>query len=275
MDLRVRFDHIDHVLEVHRAVTLHLKLLGVRLADGAGAAHVDEFWENFVLRRVDHGKRMDWNQYFVAVAVDSHGVVVVLVLIEGGRELDVDLLGDARRDHPLLLVADLEVVRLWGQDVEALGRGRVVDQPQLHRVRFIRLEAGELDDRGRGAEDAVGAHRVVGVLLRDRDRLVRLRLADDAPLNLDLVLTVRGRLVLQTLLEVVAAVELEAVAGRLARLGGTLLHGERILRVRRLDALHVVGLPGLLGLRLKEGLHGRHLCLFDCAAAFKQLLLKL
>ena len=61
VDLRVRLHDLNHVLEVHGAVTLHLKLLCVRLSDKTGFAHVDEFWEQFILRRIDDWKRMDWD----------------------------------------------------------------------------------------------------------------------------------------------------------------------------------------------------------------------
>ena len=55
---------------------------------------------------------MNRNQYFVTLAVDPYRVIVVLVLVGGWRELDVDLLCDAGRNHALLLVPDLEVSRL-------------------------------------------------------------------------------------------------------------------------------------------------------------------
>ena len=98
---------------------------------------------------------MNWDQDLVAVTVNSHRVVVILVFVDGRRELDVNLFGDACRDHPLLLVSDLEVARLRGQDVEALRRGRVINESQLHSVRFICLEACKFDHAGRGLEDAV------------------------------------------------------------------------------------------------------------------------
>ena len=61
VDLWVRLHDLNHVLEVHGAVTLHLKLLCVRLSNKTGFAHVDEFWEQFILRRIDDWKRMDWD----------------------------------------------------------------------------------------------------------------------------------------------------------------------------------------------------------------------
>lgn len=72
MDLRVWFHHRYFILEVDRAVTLDLKLLVVGLANGAGAAHIDEAREELVLLRIDNWKRMDRNQNFVSVAVDPH-----------------------------------------------------------------------------------------------------------------------------------------------------------------------------------------------------------
>lgn len=98
---------------------------------------------------------MNWDQDLVAITVDSHGVVVILVFIDSGRELDVNLLGDARRNHALLLIPDLEVARLRGQDVEALRSRRIINESQLHSVRFICLEACKFDHARRGLEDAV------------------------------------------------------------------------------------------------------------------------
>ena len=142
---------------------------------------------------------MDWDQDLVAITVDSHGVVVIFVFIDSRRELDVNLFGDARRDHPLLLVPDLEVARLRGQDVEALRRRRIINEPQLHSVRFICLEACEFDHILRGLEDAVRAHSVVSVLLGNADSLVCLGLSYNTALNLDLVLTVGRGLVSEAL----------------------------------------------------------------------------
>ena len=155
MDLRVRLDHVDFVLEVNRAVTLDLKLLGVRLADFAGTAHIDEFWEELILARVDHGEGVYRDQDLVAVTVDSHRVIVVLVFIHGWSELNVDVLCDACRNHALLLVTNFEVLGLRWQNVEALWGGRIVNQSQFHRVRFICLEAGKLNDAWRGTEDSI------------------------------------------------------------------------------------------------------------------------
>ena len=112
VDLWVRLYNLNLVLKVHWAVTFHLKLLLVGLTKHATSTHIDETWEKFVLRGVDNWKRMDWNQNFVPVAVDPHRVVVVLVLIGSGCELDVDVLGDASRNHALLLVLYLEVAGL-------------------------------------------------------------------------------------------------------------------------------------------------------------------
>ena len=49
--------------------------------------------------------------------MDPHRVIVVLVLVDGGRELDVDVFRHASWDHSLLLVPDLEVVGLRWQNV--------------------------------------------------------------------------------------------------------------------------------------------------------------
>ena len=89
---------------------------------------------------------MDRNQNLVTIAVDSHRVIVVLVFIHSGSELNVDFLSDASWNHAFLLASDLEIAGLRGQDVQTLWRRRVVDQSQLHGVRLIGLEASEFDN---------------------------------------------------------------------------------------------------------------------------------
>ena len=72
-------------------------------------------------------------------------------------------------------------------------------------MRFICLKASELDHAGRGTENAVRAHRVVGMLLRNAEALICLGLRDDAPLDLNLVLTVGWRLVSEALFKLLAS----------------------------------------------------------------------
>ena len=71
---------------------------------------------------------MDRYEDLVPVAVDPHRVIIVLVFVDSWRELDVDVLSHTSRYHPLLLVLDLEEGRLRRQNMETLGRRRVVDQ---------------------------------------------------------------------------------------------------------------------------------------------------
>ena len=163
---------------------------------------------------------MNWDQDLVAVTVNSHRVVVILVFVDSRRELDVNLFGDARRDHPLLLVSDLEVARLRGQDVEALRSRRIINESQLHSVRFICLEACELDYAGRSLEDAVRAYSVVSVLLGNADSFVRLGFSYDTTLNLDLVLTVGRGLVPEALFKLLTCGILEPKSAVVAADGG-------------------------------------------------------
>ncbi len=58
--------------------------------------------------------------------MDPHRVVVVLILIGRGGELDVDVLGDTGRNHALLLIFDLKVGCLWWQNVQSLWRWGIV-----------------------------------------------------------------------------------------------------------------------------------------------------
>ena len=220
MYLWVRLDDLNLVLEVHWAVTLNLERLLVGLAYLTASAHVDEFGEELVLGRVYNGERMNGDQDLVAITVDSHGVVVILVFVDSGRELDVNLFGDARRDHPLLLVSDLEVARLRGQDVEALRSRRIINESQLHSVRFICLEACELDHAGRSLEHAVRAHSVVSVLFGNADSFVCLGLGYDTTLNLNLVLTVGRWLVPEALFKLLTCGIIEPKPAHVAADGG-------------------------------------------------------
>ena len=148
---------------------------------------------------------MNWDQDLVAITVNSHRVVVILVFVDSRRELDVNLFCHACRDHPLLLVSDLEVARLRGQDVEALRSRRIINESQLHSVRFICLEACELDHAGRSLEDSVRAHSVISVLLGNADSFVGLCLSDNTTLNLNLVLTVGRGLVPEALFKLLTS----------------------------------------------------------------------
>jgi len=91
---------------------------------------------------------MDGDQDLITIAVDPDGVIVVLVVVNGRRELDVNFLSHSCWDHSLLIVPDFEEVGLWRQNMEPLRLWRVVDDPQLHRVSLARLEASELDGAG-------------------------------------------------------------------------------------------------------------------------------
>ena len=51
---------------------------------------------------------MDGDQDFVTITMDPHRVIVVLVFIDSGSELNIDVLGDTRRNHSLLLAVNPE-----------------------------------------------------------------------------------------------------------------------------------------------------------------------
>jgi len=89
---------------------------------------------------------MDWNQYFVTVAMNPHRVIVVFVLVDSGGKLDVDLFGHACGDHTLLLASNLEIAGLRRQNVQSLRRRRVINQSKFHRVRLVSLEASKFDN---------------------------------------------------------------------------------------------------------------------------------
>lgn len=148
MNLGMRLDDFDLVLEIHRAVTFYLKLLGVGLADHAASAHINKLGEKLILSRVDDWEGVDRDQDLVSVTVNPHRVVIVLVFVGGRRELNVDVFGYTGRDHAFLLVPYFEVARLRGQNVQPLWRRRVVNESEFHCVRFICLEARKFDNTG-------------------------------------------------------------------------------------------------------------------------------
>ena len=175
----MRLDHFNLIFKVNRAVAFNVELLGIRMAEYAAAAHINELRKEFIYARVDHGERVDWDQYFVALAVDSHRVIIVFVLIRCWSELDIDFLSDAGRDHALLLVlSDLEVARLRRQDVQPLRCRRVVDHSEFHSVRLVRLKASELDNAGRNREYSIRPDRVIHMLLSEAHSFLCLDLAD-------------------------------------------------------------------------------------------------
>ncbi len=157
---------------------------------------------------------MDRDQDFVTVAVNSHRVVIVFVFIDSWGELDVNVLRDSCRNHALLLVPDLEVAGLWGHDVESLRCGGVIDETKFHCVRFICLEACKFDYAGRRTKNAIRPDCVIHVLLGNTNALVSFSLGNEAPLNLNLVLTVWRRLASQTLFKMVTPLVINVTASR-------------------------------------------------------------
>lgn len=124
------------------------------MAERAASTQVDHLGELVHIVSVDDWVGVDWNQKLVALAVDADRVVVVTV---GGErvsfrtawarrgELHVDVLAHASGNHALLLVADFEIGRLRGQDVQPLGRRRIVDHSHFESVGFVGLESGKAD----------------------------------------------------------------------------------------------------------------------------------
>ena len=148
MNLGMRLDDFDLVLEIHRAVTFYLKLLGVGLADHAASAHINKLGEKLILSRVDDWEGVDRDQDLVSVTMNPHRVVIVLVFVGGRRELNVDVFSYTSWDHAFLLVPYFEVARLRGQNVQPLWCRRVVNESEFHCVRFICLEARKFDNTG-------------------------------------------------------------------------------------------------------------------------------
>lgn len=143
-------------------IILLFNYLSIGLASLELLAHVDVVGEYLVQLGVDDGEGVHGDEDLVSLAVDADAVVVVLVLVVG-RELHVQVLTYPRWYHPLLVVLDLEVWCVGRQDVEALGRRRVVDEAHFEGVSLVGFEAGELDDGRTGSEDAVRSHTVKSI----------------------------------------------------------------------------------------------------------------
>ena len=175
------FDLLNFVFETNRAVTFNLDNFLVAHADFAACAHVNLRWQQTVLLGVDHRVRMNRNEDLVSLAMDADGVIEVLVLIVGS-ELHVNVLADAARDHPFLVVLYLEKRRAGWQDVQTLRSRRVVDQLHLQSVGLAQLKSCKLDDAWTSAKDAVAADCVELVLLAELVDLVSLGLGQQLAL---------------------------------------------------------------------------------------------
>lgn len=121
----------------------------VGLTEGATLSEIDHLGNLLHIVAVDHWVGVDWNQNFISLAVNSDCIVIVLVRRKhimlvlsctGWRELNVDVFADSCWHHASLLVANFEVGRLWGQNVQPLRRRRVVDNSDFESVSFICLE---------------------------------------------------------------------------------------------------------------------------------------
>lgn len=75
--------------------------------------HINIVGEQLIFFRVNDWKCMDRYQDLVTLTMNSNRIIEVLVFIVRS-ELNIDVLGDPRRHHPLLIVLDLEVGCTWG-----------------------------------------------------------------------------------------------------------------------------------------------------------------
>ena len=116
--------------------------LGVSLSDSQVLAHINVIREQLILFGVDDWEGVDRYQYFVTLTVNSNGIIEVLVFIVRS-ELNVYVLGDPRRHHPLLIVLYLEVGRAGREYAESLRGRRVIDQSHAKCVGLQGLKTCE------------------------------------------------------------------------------------------------------------------------------------
>ena len=76
------FGPFDHVFKRYWGVGLEGQFAGFLVAN-FDVAHVDYGWEQLVFGGVDDGVGVDGDQEFVAFAVDSNAVVIILVSVRG------------------------------------------------------------------------------------------------------------------------------------------------------------------------------------------------
>ena len=157
LDVGMRLDLLNLIFEIDLAVTFDAHRFLVVLANFATLAHVQLFRNDLVFLGVDDWVGVDWNQNLVALAVDSYGIVKVLVLVVRS-ELNVDVLADSRRDHPFFVVLYLKIWGLRWQNVQPLWRWRVVDDFNFQNMRFPKFKTGKLNHGGRCAEKSIGAN---------------------------------------------------------------------------------------------------------------------
>ena len=106
---------------------------------------------------------MNGDKDLVSFAMNANRVIIVFVLVCGRSELNVDVFCNARRQHALLVAPNFEKVSLWRQNVKPLRRGRIIDQPHLHRVGLIRFKTRKFHHRRTRLEDAIRAYSIIDV----------------------------------------------------------------------------------------------------------------
>ena len=174
----MRLKNSDFVFKSNGTIRFDGNLLFISVAKTTLLAHIDQLRNLVRIAAVYDWERVDRNQNFVAFAVNSDCVVVVLVsghpvqiACSCWSELNIDVFRYTRWNHALFGVLDLELRSLGRQYMQPLWRWADVDHPHLESVSFVCFKPTKLHDRGRGLKNAVGAYSIKGIVQRDWVRL--------------------------------------------------------------------------------------------------------
>lgn len=137
--------------------------------------------------------------------MNSYRVVVVLVCtdvvsriwVACWSKLNVDILTDACWDHAFFLVTDFEIWCLRWQNVQPLRRWWVIDNTDFKCMCFIYFKTCEFDNWRGGLENSIGANCVKNVMGSDRIRINTFASVDQLLLNLEHILRLRNRNLIQ------------------------------------------------------------------------------
>ena len=77
-------------------------------------AHINVIRKLLVFFGVNHGESVDGYEDFVAITMNSYGIIEILVFRAWGSKLYIYVFGDTRRYHAFLIVFNLEVRCAWG-----------------------------------------------------------------------------------------------------------------------------------------------------------------
>lgn len=154
------FGPFDHIFKRYRSIAFYGEFPEFLVAH-LHIAHVDDSRQELVFCGVHDWIGVNGDQQFLAFAVYSNAVVIILVLVRG--ETYENILGNPTGYRTLFRILYFEKIRHWRQYVQSLRMTGHIDQPHFQRMCLEQLVARELDHFGLDREDAVAAYFLVVV----------------------------------------------------------------------------------------------------------------